>query len=168
MRSSTVATLPALAVALLLPALGACGEPEPAREPEPERQPQEAPEDGRIAIPVPTAARAAVRTEMRQMLTALNEVLRAVPQGDPGATAAAARRGGMAIAVDTDPALEARFPPEFLRLGVSTHEQFDAIAAAAEGGAPRDTIVARLGRLTGSCVACHEAYRLEPEPTDGP
>lgn len=131
-------------------------------------QPQEAGEETRTAIVLPDGARAAVRKEMRQMLGALNGVLSAVARGDPVAAADAARSGGTAIAVDTDPAVAARLPIAFVRLGTATHRGFDALAAAVESGAPLDTATARLARLTANCVACHETYRLEAQTPDGP
>ena len=98
---------------------------------------------------------------MRQMLSALNGVLTAAGASDSAALVEAARSGGMAVAVDTDPALADRLPEEFKRLGVDTHRAFDGVAEAAESGASIDTIAGRLGRLTANCVACHESYRLE-------
>lgn len=117
--------------------------------------------DGRAVIVVPPQAQQMVRAEMRKMLSALNGVLTAAATSDSAAVVEAARSGGMAVAVDTDPAIADRLPDEFKRLGVDTHRAFDGVAEAAETGASIDTIAARLGRLTANCVACHESYRLE-------
>lgn len=95
------------------------------------------------------------------MLAALNGSLAALASGNPEAVGEAARGGGGAIAVDVDPAFRDRLPEEFVRLGMRTHGEFDAVAQAAEAGLPADTILGRLARLTGNCVACHQAYRLE-------
>lgn len=124
-------------------------------------------EDPRTAVAVPAAGRTAVLGEMRQMLTALNGVLLAMARGEADRMAEAARSGGTAIAVDRDPGMAAGLPEPFARLGMDTHRAFDALAEVAEAGAPRDTLLARLGRLTGNCVACHETYRLEVEEEDG-
>jgi hypothetical protein len=72
---------------------------------------------------------------------------------------AAAKRSGLGAAAD--PALEKLLPEGFLRLGVSTHQQFDDLAAALATGIPRDSVVGRLTRITGTCVSCHASYRLE-------
>ena len=117
--------------------------------------------DGRTPVVVSPAAREAVRMEMRQMLAALNGTLTVLMSGDSQKVMEAARGGGTAIAVDVDPAIRDRLPEEFVRLGMSTHQGFDSVAAAAETGAPVDTMVARLGRLTRNCLACHQSYRLE-------
>lgn len=117
--------------------------------------------DGRAPIVVSPQAQRMIRAEMRQMLAALNGVLTAAGASDSAALVEAARSGGMAVAVDTDPALADRLPDEFKGLGVDTHRAFDGVAEAAEDGASIDTIAARLGRLTANCVACHESYALE-------
>lgn len=153
-RTSTAA----IALAALISAgLMACG-PDPSQTSE--RRVESDVSDGRAVIAVPSRAREMVRAEMRQMLSALNGVLTAAGAADSAALVEAARSGGMAVAVDTDPALADRLPDEFKRLGVDTHRAFDGVAEAAETGASVDTIAARMGRLTANCVACHETYRL--------
>lgn len=153
-RTSTAAV--ALA-ALISAGFVACG-PDPSQTGDGRVEPGAS--DGRAVITVPSQAREMVRGEMRQMLSALNGVLTAAGAADSAALVEAARSGGMAVAVDTDPALADRLPEEFKRLGVDTHRAFDSVAEAAEAGASVDTIAARLGRLTANCVACHETYRL--------
>lgn len=117
--------------------------------------------DRRQAIRLPPPARRAVLAEMRQMLEAMDGVLRHAVAMDREAMAEAARSGGTRIALDTDPAMERRLPEDFVRLGGSTHEGFDALAEAVEAGAGRDTIFARLSGLTSKCVTCHASYRIE-------
>ncbi|HET7601202.1 MAG TPA: hypothetical protein VFK09_12970 [Gemmatimonadales bacterium] len=96
---------------------------------------------------------------MRTMLASLQGVLKASVAGDTAAMRQAAARSGLAMAAD--PALEKLLPEGFLRLGMDTHRQFDALAAAIGAGAPRDSVTARLARVAGNCVSCHETYRLE-------
>lgn len=117
-------------------------------------------QDSRTMITMPPEAREAVLTEMRQMLEALNGVLLAAARQDREGMAEAARSGGTAIAVDTDPEVARALPDEFVRLGSGTHRQFDALAEAIEGGIDTDSVVARLGSLTAKCVACHASYRV--------
>jgi cytochrome c556 len=55
-----------------------------------------------------------------------------------------------------------RMPEAFRQLGMATHLGFDSLATlAANRRTPRDTIVARVARLTDNCVSCHAMYRLE-------
>lgn len=118
-------------------------------------------QDRRTPIPVPEPARQTVLAEMRQMLEALHGVLDASVPFDRAAVQEAALSGGTRIAVDMDPAMARRLPEAFVRLGSSVHEDFDALAAAADEGAPRDSLLARLSAMTSKCVACHVQYRLE-------
>ncbi len=109
--------------------------------------------DTRTGIMVPAAARDAVMTEMRTMLGSVNGVLVAQARGDTAALRRAAIASGTAAAAD--PALERILPAAWLTLAMNTHQQFDELARAG------DSVTVRLARLTGNCVACHAAYRLE-------
>jgi hypothetical protein len=115
--------------------------------------------DRRQVTAVPLEVREAVRTEMRTMLGSLHGILMASTTGDTAAMHQGAIRSGLATAAD--PALEKFLPEEFLQLGIGTHRQFDELAAGIASGIPRDSVVARLARITASCVSCHESYRLE-------
>jgi hypothetical protein len=123
------------------------------------RAPAHAGADGRQVTWVPREARDAVRTEMRTMLGSLHEILNGSLVGDTSAMQAAAKRSGLGTAVD--PTLEKLLPEGFLRLGVSTHQQFDDLAAALATGIPPDSVASRLTRITGNCVSCHASYTLE-------
>lgn len=114
--------------------------------------------DARTAVVLPPEARDAVLSEMRTMLGSLNGILVAATTSDTAAMRRAAATSGLAMAAD--PTLEKLLPEPFLRLGTSTHMQFDSLASAIGAGAPRDTAIARLARLTGNCVSCHALYRL--------
>ena len=96
---------------------------------------------------------------MRTMLGSLH----GIPHGEPDRRhrGHAPGRRPVGLATAADPALEKLLPEEFLQLGIGTHRQFDELAAGIASGFPRDTVVARLARLTGNCVACHESHRLE-------
>lgn len=115
--------------------------------------------DTRTAIVVPAAARTAVLAEMRTLLGSLNGILTAQVNADTAALRLAATPSGTAAAADPD--LEKLLPEAWLQLAMSTHQQFDDLAASASRPRGLDSITVRLARVTGSCVACHAAYRLE-------
>ena len=115
---------------------------------------------GRVAIELPPAGREQVLAEMRTMLRAVNGFLTYAAEGDRGGMREAALSGGTRIAVDMDTALMRRLSEEFVQLGMSTHRDFDGVAAALEAGVGRDSALALMGRLTDKCVACHASYRL--------
>ncbi len=115
--------------------------------------------DTRTLVMLPPAGRDAVLTEMRAMLGSTNAILDAASRSDTVAMRRAAAASGTAMAAD--PTLEKYLPEQFLKLAMSTHLQFDSLAAAVGGPAARDTAIARLGRVTANCVSCHATYRIE-------
>jgi len=115
--------------------------------------------DGRTAIMLPVEARDAVLAEMRTMLGSVNAVLIAQTTGDTAAMRQAALASGTAAAAD--PALETLLPEAWLKLAMTTHQQFDGLARAVVPPGGRDSTIERLARITGNCVACHAAYRVE-------
>jgi hypothetical protein len=141
---------PIAAAAALLGSMAAC-----SQAPE-----QPASNDGRTPLSVDINEADAVRAEMRTMLGSLNAMLTALPARDTAALRNAALAAGMAAAADT--ALEHLLPEEFLRLGVSVHQQFDGLGLALAGGLSPDSVLPRLAKITADCVACHTLYRLEP------
>jgi hypothetical protein len=116
--------------------------------------------DTRTPVTLPTDGREAVLAEMRVLLESVNGVLAAASRRDTALLRAAATAAGTANAAD--PELEALLPGPWLGLAHQTHEGFDALASGA--GYPveavPDTVVARLARITASCVSCHATYRL--------
>ncbi len=119
--------------------------------------------DTRAAVRLPAAARGAVLAEMRTMLGSVNGVLVAQAKGDTAAVRTAAMASGAAAAAD--PTLESLLPVAWLQLAMSTHHQFDDLAAAVSRPRGTDSLTVRLARLTGNCVGCHAAYRLESTAT---
>lgn len=118
--------------------------------------------DGRTVITAPPAAAEAIWMEMRTMLTSVQAIVAALPAGDTATMHGAATMAGTAAAADT--ALEAILPAEFLSLGMATHRGFDSLGTAIGAGAPRDSILTRLGRVLSNCVGCHAQYRLVSAP----
>lgn len=141
--------------------------PASAREADGSAAGGEAGPDARTAIVLPPAGRRQVLAEMRAMLRAVDGVVSAAAAGDREAMRESALSGGTRIAVDMAGGLTERLPGEFVGLGMSTHRDFDALAAAIDAGAGRDSVFAMLGSLMDKCVSCHESYRLStPEESE--
>jgi cytochrome c556 len=113
--------------------------------------------DGRTAVPLPIEARDAVLAEMRLMLGSVHGVLIGAAQSDTAAIREAAAASGLVMAAD--PTLEKILPEGFLHYGMATHRAFDSLAANASAGPA--AAIQRLAAITGTCVTCHAAYRLE-------
>lgn len=119
--------------------------------------------DVRTAVVLPVQGRHLILTEMRGMLTSVQQYVDAAARGDTAGMRAAAQASGMAAARDLDPAMEQRLPPEFVRLGMSTHAAWDSLAADVGRGAPSSQNLARLGAVMSNCVACHAQFRINVE-----
>ncbi len=123
------------------------------------RNPAESSADTRQRVVLSRAERHQVLAEMRQMLESMSGILRGYVANDLSAIEKAARPSGMAMAAD--PQLRKKVPVAFLQLGMQTHRGFDKLAEQAAAGGTREEAIATLATLSGNCVACHAAYRLD-------
>lgn len=128
--------------------------------------------DTREMVPADARTRSLVLTEMRDLLFAVNQVMKGAVENDMAAVAKAARFVGLShFATSGDmgalPVYKTESAPlEFRRLGAQVHANFDHLADAAERGAKPMEIVGQLAETTNNCIACHAKYRfpaLEPE-----
>ncbi|MEP7380726.1 MAG: hypothetical protein ABI910_03520 [Gemmatimonadota bacterium] len=119
--------------------------------------------DVRTAVVLPVQGRHMILTEMRAMLTSVQGYVAAAARGDTAGMRAAAQASGMAAARDLDPAMQQRLPPEFVRLGMSTHAAWDSLAMDVGRGTPTDQALGRLGSIMSNCVACHAQFRINLE-----
>ncbi len=117
--------------------------------------------DARTAVALPADGHQAVLREMRQMLAAMGGAMDAAARRDTTALVTAIAPARSAAAAD--PALEALLPAEWKELAERTHTAFDSLAVSVGRTPARqlgDTVLVRLARVTASCAACHETYRL--------
>jgi hypothetical protein len=121
--------------------------------------------DGRTTVLLASDERNLVLTEMRDMLETVQIVVDGMKAGDLKQVAQAARASGMAAAADVNPTLMIKLPLEFKELGLSVHKRFDEIATAADSGANREQLLAKLSTQLSACVSCHAGYRLDAIPT---
>jgi hypothetical protein len=127
--------------------------------------PAGAADDPRQLAPLPPAAEAALREEMRGNLVALNEIVALLAAGKVREAGDKAERalGMSAMGKHRDKPMNARpgpnMPPAMHELGVNGHRDASAFARAAAGG-DREQALAALPTLFAACVACHHAYRI--------
>lgn len=117
--------------------------------------------DPRTPVSLPPDGQQAVLREMRQMLGAVGGALSGAARGDTGAVIAALTPAGSAAAAD--PELEALLPATWKELAERTHGGFDTLTAAVRrtrAAALKDTVLVGVARITGSCTACHETFRI--------
>jgi hypothetical protein len=119
--------------------------------------------DGRTAIQLTPAERDLVLTEMRGFLASVRDITAASVAEDPAAMSEAARRVGQAAAQGVPVSLMGKLPLPFKKLGLDTHQRFDQLALDVDQMDDPDLGMTQLADLLGNCVACHAAYRIEPE-----
>lgn len=118
--------------------------------------------DGRMEIVLAPAERDQILAEMRQLLKAVDGVVRGLgePQPDLKPMEEAARAAGMKMAADTEPTIMAKLPLPFKQMGMSIHKDMDALADAIVQKETPQQILQRLSSMTARCTTCHDLYRF--------
>jgi hypothetical protein len=121
--------------------------------------------DGRIEIVLAMAERDQILAEMRQLLKAVDSIVRGLgePQPDLRVMEEATRKAGMKMAADVNPVIMAKLPLPFKQMGMSIHKDMDALADAAVQQETPQQLLQRLSSMTARCTACHDLYRFSLE-----
>ena len=118
--------------------------------------------DGRTEIVLAPAERDQILAEMRQLLKAVDGVVRGLgePQPDHKQIREAARAAGMKMAADTEPTIMVKLPLAFKQMGMSIHKDMDVLAGAIVQKETPQQILQRLSSMTARCTTCHDMYRF--------
>ena len=120
--------------------------------------------DGRTQIVLAAAERDMILGEMRMLLKAVHGVVAGLAGRDQEADRSqmeqAARSAGMHMAADVNPALMAKLPLPFKQMGMSIHQDMDALADAIVQKETQQQILQRLSSMTARCTTCHDIYRF--------
>lgn len=118
--------------------------------------------DGRTEILLAAVERDQILAEMRQLLKAVDGVVRELGELKPDLKQmeAAARAVGMHMAADTEPAIMAKLPLPFKQMGMSIHQDMDVLADAIVQNETPQQILRRLSSITARCTTCHDMYRF--------
>jgi cytochrome c556 len=118
--------------------------------------------DGRTEILLAPVERDQILAEMRQLLKAVDGIIRGLgePQPDLKVMEAVARGAGTDMAADVEPTIMAKLPLPFKQLGMSIHKDMDALADAIVRHETPQQILQRVSSMTARCTACHDMYRL--------
>jgi hypothetical protein len=123
--------------------------------------------DGRTAIVLAPGERDLILSEMRMLLKAIHGVVVGLAGQDQEAGGTqmeqAARSAGMGMAEDVNPALMAKLPLPFKQMGMSIHQDMDALADAIAKKETPQQILQRLSNMTARCTTCHDLYRFSME-----
>jgi len=118
--------------------------------------------DGRTVVRLAPVERDFVLSEMRGMLIAVQDISAALAKADPEAAARAARAAGGDSVGGVPVSLMTKLPLEFKQNGMAMHGSFDEFSTAANRGENQRQLTGRLSALLGGCVACHQAFRIDP------
>lgn len=118
--------------------------------------------DGRVEILLAPVERDQILGEMRQLLKAVDGIVRGLGESDPDRQMiqAAARGAGVGMAEDVDPVIMGKLPLPFKQMGMSIHRDMDALADAVLQKETSQQILQRLSSMTARCTTCHDMYRF--------
>lgn len=118
--------------------------------------------DGRMEILLAPVERDQILAEMRQLLKAIDGVIRGLGETQPDRKPMeeAARAAGMKMAADTSPAIMAKLPLPFKQMGMSIHKDMDTLADAIVQQETPQQLLQRLSSMTARCTTCHDLYRF--------
>jgi len=123
--------------------------------------------DRRMQIVLAPAERDLILGEMRMLLKAVHGVVTGLAGQDQEANRTpmeqAARSAGMDMAADVNPVLMAKLPLPFKQMGMSIHQDMDALADAIVQKETPQQILQRLSSMTARCTTCHDLYRFSAE-----
>ncbi|HEY6095397.1 MAG TPA: hypothetical protein VIU93_10645 [Gallionellaceae bacterium] len=122
---------------------------------------QAADESGRTKVELPAMMKEHMLSNMRDHLSALQEIQAALAKGELGkAGDIAESRIGMSSLASHNAAHMAPYMPKPMQdIGTEMHHAASRFAiTAAEGDLPK--ALEGLSRVTAQCVACHASYRL--------
>ena len=119
--------------------------------------------DGRQALLLAPGERDLVLGEMRVFLQSVQQITQGVNDNNMDVIVAAAKQVGAAAQQAVPASLIKKLPLEFKKLGFDTHSKFDQLALDAEQFGDTKVVLEQLTGLMNNCVACHGAYRIDPD-----
>ena len=123
--------------------------------------------DGRMQIVLAPEERDLILGEMRMLLKAVHGVVTGLAgqdlEADRTQIEQASRSAGMGMAADVNPVLMAKLPLPFKQMGLSIHQDMDALADAIVQKETPQQILQRLSSMTARCTTCHDLYRFSTE-----
>ena len=122
--------------------------------------------DGRYSLGLNAEEKVEFLSEMRQMLTSIQQIMMGIGTGNKEMIINAARYSGNRMARATPQSVKDKTPSSFERIGGPTHMMFEELIVNAEAADETDIEDMKdLAELTGvlmqNCLACHAAFKVE-------
>lgn len=118
-------------------------------------------EDSRAPIRVNAAQQEMILEEMRDYVVALQKISGGLAAGDFEPVAEAAASMGRGRMTGERRRMAMALPEHFRMMGMSVHDDFDAIARDAEAMGDVSHTLEQVSATLAKCVGCHSAFRLE-------
>lgn len=122
--------------------------------------------DSRLLVEMSPGARAALRAEMLDFQSALHAIIAALAEGkfSDAATAAEKQIGLSAMGRHRTAPMDERpgryMPNDMHAIALNMHAAASEFAKEAKSGDTAKALIS-LQNVTGACVACHRAYRIQ-------
>jgi hypothetical protein len=103
---------------------------------------------------------------MRVYLESIQGIVEGLTDRKMLVVAESARKAGMGAVHDVPLSVAAKLPPEFVLLGMDTHQKFDALSRLADASGrtgSRAEILQHFRSILANCTACHATYRIGSE-----
>ncbi len=118
-------------------------------------------EDNRHPIEVTVPQQEMILEEMRDYVATLQEITGGLAVSDFNKVAEAAASMGRGRMTGERMEMARQLPEQFRMMGMSEHDEFDAIARDAVDLQDKDHTLEQLSTALAKCVACHAAFRLQ-------
>jgi len=115
--------------------------------------------DPRQNLQLSPGERAEFLSEMRNMLSSIQQILLGIGSSDRELIAENARRSGNRMARATPASVRAKLPQSFRDIGGPTHMMFEELAVHAETD-EMEMLARQTGELMKQCMACHATFRV--------
>ncbi len=116
--------------------------------------------DKRQVLTITEPQRLHVIEEMAVLLSGTQNILAALSKSDMAAVHQYASSLGIGMSHKAEDHLKGVLPKEFMQLGISVHQDFDAIAADALSIKDPKHTLQQLGNSMSKCVTCHATYQI--------
>lgn len=116
--------------------------------------------DHRESLVLEEKYRQHVMAEMRGFVKSMELIQEGILEKDPDLVIEGGQKSGQGA--KPDPELREALTKDFLKMGMQTHQLFDAIADSAKTNFNPETTSRQLYILTTKCNACHDTFRFDP------
>lgn len=119
--------------------------------------------DARTPVRLSTKEREQLRLGMRVYLESAQGIVEALAENKMPMVAENARKAGMDAVRNVPLWVAVKLPPEFVLLGMDTHQKFDALSLTAAQIGGKKEVLQQLRDILANCTACHAMYHLSPQ-----